>query len=63
MRLLATLCPVGDLSARNCERDGYIHPAFPQGPPPTVQPSGKPVNPYVLATPATTNVCARTTGT
>ena len=45
------------------ERDGYIHPAFPQGPPPTVQPSGQPVNPYVLATPATTNVCARTTGT
>jgi hypothetical protein len=45
------------------ERDGYIHPAFPQGPPPTVQPSGTPVNPYVLATPATTGICARTTGT
>jgi len=46
-------------------RDGYIHPDFPQGPPPSVQPSGKPVNPYSLATPSTGPVNGRqpTTGT
>lgn len=31
-------------------RDGYIHPQFPQGPPPSVQPPGKPHDPYSLAT-------------
>jgi hypothetical protein len=46
-------------------RDGYIHPDYPQGPPPSVQPSGKPVNPYSLATPSTgpVNSCQATTGT
>ena len=34
------------------ERDGYIHPAFPQGPPPSVRPTGAPQDPYSLATPA-----------
>ena len=46
-------------------RDGYIHPDYPQGPPPSVQPSGKPVNPYSFATPSTgpVNSCQATTGT
>ena len=46
-------------------RDGYIHPDYPQGPTPSVQPSGKPVNPYSLATPSTgpVNGCQPTTGT
>jgi hypothetical protein len=43
--------------------DGYIHPDFPQGPPSKVTPSGKPVNPYSLATPPSTSSCQRTTGT
>lgn len=34
-------------------RDGYIHPWYPQGPPPSVQPSGTPEDPYSLATPST----------
>jgi hypothetical protein len=34
------------------KRDGYIHPDFPQGPPPSVRPSGAPQDPYSLATPA-----------
>lgn len=33
-------------------RDGYIHPQFPHGPPPSVQPSGAPKDPYSLATPS-----------
>jgi hypothetical protein len=46
-------------------RDGYIHPDYPQGPPPSVQPSGKPVNAYSLATPSSgpVNSCQATTGT
>ncbi|MGH3161534.1 MAG: hypothetical protein ACRDOC_06595 [Streptosporangiaceae bacterium] len=34
------------------ERDGYIHPDFPQGPPQSVTPSGTPQDPYSLATPS-----------
>jgi hypothetical protein len=47
------------------ERDGYIHPDYPQGPPPSVQPSGTPEDPYSLATPSATggNDCQATTGT
>jgi hypothetical protein len=44
------------------ERDGYIHPDYPQGPPPSVQPSGTPEDPYSMATPSTVG-CGRTTGT
>jgi hypothetical protein len=46
-------------------RDGYIHPDYPQGPPPSVQPSGTPVNPYSFATPSggPANNCQATTGT
>src|SRR5579862_8633865 len=46
-------------------RDGYIHPDYPQGPPPSVKPSGKPVNPYSMATPSAGPVlgCQATTGT
>lgn len=46
-------------------RDGYIHPDYPQGPPPSVQPSGTPQDPYSLATPSTLAGygCHATTGT
>lgn len=45
--------------------DGYDHPAFPQGPPSTVRPSGTPVNPYSLATtaPGGPYRCRASTGT
>jgi hypothetical protein len=43
--------------------DGYIHPDYPSGPPDTVQASGKPVNPYSLATPSAGAACQNTTGT
>jgi hypothetical protein len=45
------------------ERDGYIHPDYPHGPPPSVQPSGAPTNPYSAATPSATAGCEATTGT
>jgi len=46
-------------------RDGYIHPDFPHGPPPSVQASGAPVDPYSLATPSALSGygCQATTGT
>jgi HAMP domain-containing protein len=44
-------------------RDGYIHPDYPSGPPGTVPASGKPVNPYSLATPPAGAACQNTTGT
>jgi hypothetical protein len=45
-------------------RDGYIHPDYPHGPAPSVQPSGAPINPYVLATPAANAYgCRASTGT
>jgi len=44
-------------------RDGYIHPDYPSGPPDTVRASGKPVNPYSLATPSAGAACQNTTGT
>lgn len=45
------------------ERDGYIHPDYPHGPPPRVQPSGAPRDPYSLATPSATAGCQAITGT
>ena len=45
------------------ERDGYIHPDYPHGPPPSVQPSGAPKDPYSAATPSATAGCQATTGT
>jgi hypothetical protein len=56
----------GETSGVLCgERDGYIHPDYPLGPPPSVPPSGAPVDPYSLATPSAVaaNSCHRTTGT
>jgi len=45
-------------------RDGYIHPDYPHGPPPSVQPSGRPIKPYALATPsAHAYGCRASTGT
>jgi len=41
--------PAGGLCG---ERDGYIHPDFPHGPPPSITPSGAPQDPYSLATPS-----------
>lgn len=43
--------------------DGYIHPAFPSGPPPKVAPSGAPVNPYSLATAPPSHGCKHISGT
>jgi hypothetical protein len=44
--------------------DGYVHPAFPQAPTSTVQPSGPARQPYSLATPSTGTgpSCVPTTG-
>lgn len=54
----------GSTAGARCDtRDGYIHPDFQTGPPSTVQPSGKPVNPYSLATEAPGGGCFATTGT
>jgi len=45
-----------------CETtDGYVHPAFPQVGSGAVEPSGKPVDPYNLATPQSTQNCQRIT--
>jgi hypothetical protein len=54
----------GSTAGAQCStRDGYVHPDYPSGPPDTVQPSGKPVNPYSLATPSAGAGCQNTTGT
>jgi hypothetical protein len=54
----------GSAAGARCDTsDGYIHPDYSTGPPSTVQPSGKPVNPYSLATTAPGNGCQTTTGT
>jgi hypothetical protein len=45
------------------EGDGYIHPDYPSGPPSSVKPSGKPVNPYSFANPSRLKGCTSTTGT
>jgi hypothetical protein len=45
--------------------DGYIHPAYPAGPPSKVRPSGAPVDPYSTVPPSgpRSTGCQRTTGT
>jgi hypothetical protein len=45
--------------------DGYIHPDYPNGPPDKVQPGGKPIDPYSMAIPKSSeNIsCTVTTGT
>jgi hypothetical protein len=54
----------GSPSGVRCSaHDGYIHPDYPSGPPDTVQASGKPVNPYSLATRAPGGGCRPVTGT
>jgi hypothetical protein len=45
------------------ERDGYIHPDYPHGPPQSVTPSGTPQDPYSTATPSASYACRQTTGT
>lgn len=62
-----TMSQAGALCGTN---DGYIHPAFPNGPPSSVTPSGPPVDPYATATPtpapsssSNTYICQSTTGT
>jgi hypothetical protein len=54
----------GKAGAECGSADGYIHPAYPHGPPPTIQPSGSAIDPYSLATPAPADhgTCQRTTG-
>lgn len=52
----------GVAGARCGTRDGYVHPAYPTGPPESVKPSGRPIDPYSLReTPGQT--CQLTTGT
>ena len=54
----------GSTSGVRCDtHDGYVHPDFPVGPPDTSQPTGKPVNPYSLATQAPGGGCRAITGT
>jgi hypothetical protein len=54
----------GSTSGVRCDtHDGYVHPDYPVGPPDTSQPTGKPVNPYSLATQAPGGGCQTTTGT
>jgi hypothetical protein len=43
--------------------DGFVHPAFPGGPPSPVKPSGKLINPYNQTIPPSTHGCQPTTGT
>lgn len=52
--------PAGGLCGQG---DGYIHPDYPSGPPPSVRPSGKPVNPYSFAAPPGMKGCTSITGT
>jgi hypothetical protein len=54
----------GSAAGAQCgTKDGYIHPDYPNGPPSTVQATGKPVDPYSLATPDPNAGCQNTTGT
>jgi hypothetical protein len=58
--------PVGASTAgASCDvYDGFIHPAFPSGPPEKVKPAGPPVNPYSLGRPPDTGrACQATMGT
>ena len=54
----------GGTAGVRCDvHDGYVHPDYPVGPPDTSHPTGKPVNPYALATQAPGGGCQATTGT
>jgi hypothetical protein len=54
----------GGVSGARCDViDGYVHPAFPSGPPSKVQPTGQPVNPYNQSARPSTKGCRTTTGT
>jgi hypothetical protein len=54
----------GATSGGHCDaHDGYVHPDYPVGPPDSSKPTGKPVNPYSLATQAPGGGCQATTGT
>lgn len=54
----------GSTSGVRCDtHDGYVHPDFGTGPPDTSQPTGKPINPYSLATQAPGSGCRAITGT
>lgn len=52
--------PAGILCGIN---DGFVHPAFPGGPPSPVKPTGKPIDPYDLSIKPTSRGCQPTTGT
>jgi hypothetical protein len=43
--------------------DGFVHPAFPGGPPSPVKPSGKTIDPYDQSIPPSSHGCQPTTGT
>jgi hypothetical protein len=54
----------GGAAGSRCDvNDGFIHPAFPNGPADKVRPSGTPINPYSLSAPAHVGGCRATTGT
>jgi hypothetical protein len=54
----------GGVSGARCDvADGFIHPAFPAGPPSKVNPTGQPVNPYDQSVRPSTKGCRSTTGT
>ena len=56
--------PGGGTADDRCDvADGFVHPAFPNGPPETVAPSGPPRDPYSLASPPSRTGCEQTTGT
>jgi hypothetical protein len=53
----------GTAGARCGINDGFVHPAFPSGPPDKVQPSGAPINPYSQTAKPKIKGCFVTTGT
>jgi hypothetical protein len=53
----------GTAGARCGINDGFVHPAFPSGPPDKVKPSGVPINPYDQVTRPNFRSCHRTTRT
>ena len=53
----------GIAGARCGTRDGFVHPDYPTGPPQSVQPSGRAIDPYSLREDPSDNACQATTGT
>lgn len=59
-----TLWNGGGPAGGRCDvSDGFVHPAFPAGPPDKVRPSGRPFDPYSQASKPAGTGCRATTGT